>query len=138
VSIAGSLLRYAWAAPCSAVGLLLALPLLLSGGRMQQHSGVIEVSAAARHGRCFTRYVAITFGHVVLAADQRALTRTRRHERVHVAQYERWGLLFFPAYLVASLLAWVRGGRLYRDNCFEIEARRLSGDSEGERRTRRC
>jgi hypothetical protein len=127
-----------WAAPCSLVGILLAVPLLLSGGRARRHSGVVEVVASSRVGRRFTRFVAITFGHVVIAADQRALTRTRRHERVHVAQYERWGLLFFPAYLAASLHAWARGGRPYRDNCFEIEARRLSGDSEGERRTRRC
>jgi hypothetical protein len=131
---AARLLRYAWAAPCSLVGLLLATPLLLAGGRVQRHSGVVEVCADPRIGRCVTRFVAITFGHVVLATDAQSLVRTRRHERVHVAQYERWGVLFFPAYLIASLLAWVRGGHGYRDNGFEIEARRLSGDADGERR----
>jgi hypothetical protein len=129
---AARLLRYAWAAPCSVVGLLLAVPLLLAGGRVQRHSGVIEVCADRRVGRCVTRFVAITFGHVVLATDEQSLVRTRRHERVHVAQYERWGVVFFPAYLVASLLAWVRSGHGYRDNWFEIEARRLSGDVRGE------
>jgi hypothetical protein len=130
VTISARLLRYAWASPCSALGLSLALPLLLAGGRVQRHSGVIEISAQGRIRRCFGRYIAITFGHVVLAVDDQALAQTRRHERVHVAQYERWGLLFFPAYLVASLIARARGGHYYRDNSFEREARRLGGGED--------
>ena len=45
---------------------------------------------------------ALTLGHVVLGVSQAALDDTRAHERVHVAQYERWGPLFLPAYLAAS------------------------------------
>lgn len=65
---------------------------------------------------------AITFGHVVLGCDPPTLKRTRRHERVHVRQYERWGPFFIPAYVLAS--AWIRfkGGNTYLDNPFEVEA----------------
>lgn len=72
------------------------------------------------------RYRAITFGHVVLAVDELDL-ETMDHEMVHVAQYERWGVAFFPAYLAAGLTARARGGSFYRDNHFERQAR---GESE--------
>jgi hypothetical protein len=45
---------------------------------------------------------------------------------VHVAQFERWGLLFLLAYPGESLLQLLRGRRPYLDNRFEVEARRLS------------
>ena len=48
---------------------------------------------------------------------------TRRHERAHVDQYERWGPLFLPAYLMSSLTAFCRGQDYYFDNRFEREAR---------------
>lgn len=124
----GVVLGHAWAAPCTAVGLLLAAPLLLAGGRLAWHTGVLEVAAGRPMRRCFGRFCAITFGHVVLAVDAAALARSRGHERVHVRQYEAWGPLFFPAYLLSSLAAWWRGGDPYRDNRFEIDARRRSGD----------
>ncbi len=46
---------------------------------------------------------AITFGHTVLARTQADLDASRSHERIHVRQYERWGLFFIPAYLLCSL-----------------------------------
>jgi len=52
-----------------------------------------------------------------------ALTATRAHERAHVRQFERWGVLLLLLYPLAGLLAWVRGGHPYRDNLFEREAR---------------
>lgn len=64
----------------------------------------------------------MTLGHVVIAADIAQLIRTRRHERVHVRQYERWGVLFVPAYLTFSLGLLIRGRDPYRDNPFEREA----------------
>lgn len=66
--------------------------------------------------------MAMTFGHVVFGANVVALDITRRHEHVHVRQYERWGLLFVPAYLGASVILFLRGRDGYRDNPFEIEA----------------
>ena len=44
----------------------------------------------------------------------------QQHGRVRKA--ERWGPLFLPAYGIASLLAWWRGGHYYYDNAFEREA----------------
>jgi hypothetical protein len=40
----------------------------------------------------------------------------------HVRQYERWGPLFVPAYLLCSAFIHCRGGDGYRDNPFEREA----------------
>jgi hypothetical protein len=65
------------------------------------------------------RVCAIALGHVVIARDAAALDDTRAHERVHVAQAERWGPLFVPAYLMAGVVAWARGGGAYTDNVFE-------------------
>lgn len=46
-----------------------------------------------------------------------------RHESEHVVQWRRWGPLFLPAYLAASLVAWLRGEGAYQGNWFEREAR---------------
>ena len=122
------LLRYLWAGPTTAIGLLFVVLALVSGGRARVVDGVIEV-----HGgliRFFLRRCtplrggasALTLGHVVLGRDCACLDATRAHERVHVRQNERWGPLFLPAYAIAWLVAGLRGRRFYRDNCFEREA----------------
>jgi hypothetical protein len=67
---------------------------------------------------------AITFGHVVLGRNQRALDLTRTHERIHVRQCERWGPAFIPAYLLAGAWAGLRGHGAYQGNYFEREAYR--------------
>jgi hypothetical protein len=128
-TLMGTLPRYAWAAPCSLLGLLLALLPLLCGARLRVVRGVIEISAPTRAGRGWTwvrrlPFAAITFGHVVLAAGPRAMARWRSHERVHVRQYERWGVLFVPAYLLAGAWQWRRGRSAYWHNPFEVQARR--------------
>jgi hypothetical protein len=126
-------LPYCWAAPASLLGLLLAASLLLGRdawrGKARWHSGVLEVSGGFP-GWLLSRQLpfsgpaaAITLGHVVLAQSSAALAQTRRHERVHVAQYERWGVLFLLAYPLASLWAGLRGKHPYLDNVFEVEAR---------------
>jgi hypothetical protein len=66
---------------------------------------------------------AITLGHIVAGCDERTLAATRAHERVHVRQCERWGPAFIPAYLLASLFAYLGGGDVYEENYFEREAR---------------
>ena len=73
----------------------------------------------------------MTLGHVVLGRDQASLDRSRAHERVHVRQAERWGPLFLPAYLAASVWSLLRGRHYYQDNCFEREARRGERHSVG-------
>jgi hypothetical protein len=122
-------LRYAWAFPNTAIGLVLASIVLLTRGRTHVVAGVVEVYGG------ISPYVlerlpiaggaaAITFGHVVIARDRASLAITRRHERVHVRQCEVWGPLFIPAYLLAALWGFVTGAGAYEGNYFEREAMR--------------
>jgi hypothetical protein len=128
-------LKYLWAAPATVLGLALAGVGVSAGGRISRHGGVFEAEGlllawGLRHLTLVRGGVsAITFGHVVLARDARTLRATRAHERVHVRQYERWGPLFIPVYIAASMWAALRGGNPYFDNPFEREARE-SGDQE--------
>lgn len=123
------MLRYVWAAPATLIGLVLAL-LALGRGRVAIVDAVVEAHGpllrwALTHLTPLCGGIAaITFGHVVLARDAESLEWTRSHERVHVRQYERWGVLFLPAYVAASAWALMRGGHVYFDNWFEREARR--------------
>jgi hypothetical protein len=123
------MMRYVWAAPATALGLGVAM-LALPRGRARLVDGVIEAEgplldwALRRVIPLAGGAAAITIGHVVVGRDRAALDVTRPHERVHVRQYERWGALFVPAYLLASLWAWARGGHAYFDNAFERAARR--------------
>lgn len=110
--------RLAWAAPASLLGLLLS-PFF---ARRSVVRGVVLCEEAAWPRRLGWRYRAITFGHVVLSVDELD-TPTLDHELVHVRQYERWGVLLWPAYLGASAWAKVRGGNAYWDNHFERRAR---------------
>lgn len=123
-------LGYLWAAPCSLAGLLAGAVLLLAGGRAQRVEGVLEIAARAAPGPTRLRFHAITLGHVILGTDPVTLARLRAHEQVHVRQYERWGPLFFLAYPAASAWLWLRGGRPWRDNPFERQARRDAGEAE--------
>jgi hypothetical protein len=119
--------RYLWASPATLLGLILAT-LACYRGRASLVSGVLEV-----HGPLL-RWVlrrlawvpggaaAIALGHVVVGCDAKTLEVTRSHERVHVRQCERWGPLFVPVYLLASLWVALRGGNVYRDNPFEVDA----------------
>ncbi|RQO57206.1 hypothetical protein DBR47_15335 [Paucibacter sp. KBW04] len=128
-SLSLKMLKTLWAAPCSALGLLAALPLLLfAGAQLRRIEGRLEVALfqgeTPRHS-VWARmpFSALTLGHVILGCSEAELARLRRHEQAHVRQYERWGVLFLLAYPAASLLAALRGGHFYRDNCFEVQAR---------------
>ena len=120
-------LRYAWASPATLVGAVFALPFLCAGTRGRIVDGVLEVGGpgVARLVAAlpaFMRFGAITFGHVILGVNAETLACCRSHEHVHVRQYERWGIVFFPAYLGSSLVQLARGRDPYRDNRFEREA----------------
>ena len=123
------LLRYLWPLPVTLLGMLVASIARGSGGALQRVDGVLESAGGwpawvLRRGFPFSGSVAaITLGHVVLGVSLEALTATRAHERAHVRQFERWGVLLLVLYPFAGLLAWVRGGHPYRDNWFEREAR---------------
>lgn len=123
--------KYLWALPCSLSGLGIALPLLLLGAVPRLVAGVIEIGFDQIDHPIARRLLrwpfrGITFGHVVLAATHEMQALLRAHERVHVRQYEKWGLLFFLLYPLSSLIQLLRGRRPYEDNCFEIEARALA------------
>ena len=124
---------YLWAAPVSLVALPAALLGAATGGRMRIHGGVLESGGGilrpilSRAVPGFTIH-AITLGHVVLGAGASELAECRAHERVHVHQYERWGVLFPALYLLASLLALARGRSVYAGNLFEQQAARQSGE----------
>ena len=115
-------LRYLWAGPWSVLGLLLSAFFR----RRSVVRGVVLAEGATWPRKLGWRYRAITFGHVVLSVDELD-PRTLSHELAHVRQYERWGPLFIPLYLGASLRARLRGGHGYRDNAFEVAARSEEG-----------
>lgn len=123
---------YLWAAPVSLAALPVALLGAATGGRVRIHRGVLEAGGGIL-GPILTHVVpgfaigAITLGHVVLGASARELAESRAHERVHVRQYESWGVLFPPLYLSASLLAVARGKGPYEGNVFERRASRAGG-----------
>jgi len=115
-----------WALPYTLLGIAIGLLGLLTGGRGKLHTGVWEF-----HGGFVTLFLDLlplpqvlgfTLGHTVLGRSHDALELTREHERVHVRQFERWGLLMGPAYLGWSAVLWCRGKDAYRDNPFEVEA----------------
>lgn len=119
---------YLWASPNTLLGLAFALLARWTGGGWSVHTGVVEAHGGAVRW-LLTRApfvgpggaMAITLGHVVLAISPTLLDITRTHERIHVAQYARWGPLFLPAYLGVGLWLWARGKDPYRDNPFEVE-----------------
>ncbi|MCY7314680.1 MAG: signal peptide prediction [Rubrivivax sp.] len=122
-------------APCTAVGVLPALLLCAVGASARRVTGVLEVafdSDRLAGARLLARlpFSAITLGHIVLARTHACHRAVRSHERVHVAQYERWGLLFFVLYLGSSAWQLLRGRRPYVDNHLERQARRLAGDDD--------
>jgi len=122
-----SIVRYLWAAPTTAIGIVIALAGFWRA-KVYVVDGVLEA-----HGPTLAWILtnltflpggaaALTLGHVVIALDDWSLESTRAHERVHVRQCEAWGPFFVPAYLAASLSAFLRGRNFYFDNRFEVEA----------------
>lgn len=121
-------LVYLWASPATLLGLASIPIACVSGGKVRVAGGLIEVSGGLVSlflRRCMFAIgsaSAMTLGHVVLGQDESCLDRNREHERVHVGQYERWGSLMIPLYLLSSAAARLRGAHPYWDNRFEREA----------------
>ncbi len=120
----------AWALPYTLVGIAIGSIGLLFGGRVRIVGRAIEFYEGGikwfihqlPNGQ-FT--FAMTLGHVILGQTDAALEISRKHEAVHVAQYERWGPFMLPAYYLTSIYIWFKGKRFHRDNPFEREARRV-------------
>ena len=124
-----TLLKILWASPATAIGLVVGLAGLASRGGVQRRGRVIEFWGGAvtwllRNAPLVRGAAALTLGHVVLGVDREALDDTRDHELVHIAQYERWGPIFLPAYGLCSLVLWLAGRQPYWDNPFERAAYR--------------
>ncbi len=116
-----------WALPWTLVGLAVGILALVTGGSVRRHGGTLGFSGGAARG--FLRFApfvrgasAMALGHVVLARSKGDLDDSYDHELVHVRQYERWGPLFVPAYLVAAAWQVLHGRHPYWDNPFEREA----------------
>jgi hypothetical protein len=131
-----------WAAPCTVVGLAIAVIPLMMGGKVKYSAGALEATYRRTQAGCgrFARrlpFRGIVFGHVILAVTAEELQSIGPHERVHVKQYERWGPLFFIAYGASSLWQALKRRNPYWDNHFEVQARqqsahahRTNGDSK--------
>ena len=111
-------LAYLWALPGTLVGLVVGAT-TLRAPRVRDR--VLAFESARGFGALHRRmgFVAITFGHVVIA-NRPLDDRLWAHELVHVRQWELLGPLMLLAYPLAS----VRG---YRRNPFEAAARRKAG-----------
>jgi len=121
------LLAWLWAFPSSTLGLTIGAVGLATGGRVRRRGRTLEFYGGVipwflEHFPGGVHAAAMTLGHVILGRTAAAVDRCREHELVHVRQYERWGPLFIPAYLLCSAVIWSRGGNAYRDNPFEREA----------------
>jgi hypothetical protein len=117
-------ISYLWAFPVTAVGLLLALVAVLSGGSIRLRDGVAEVSGGLvgrllRGNRFWRGGAAMTLGHVILARDGECLERSRAHEVCHVRQFERWGPLLLPVYWLVGAWLRCRGYHPYLDHPLE-------------------
>jgi hypothetical protein len=122
-----------WASPYTLVGLFLGGIGLCAGGRARIRGYTVEFYGGGvkwlvtrlPHGQLT---LAVTLGHTILGQSDSSLDIARDHEMVHVRQFERWGSLMGPAYLLSSLFLWITGRHPYFDNPFEREAYDESGD----------
>ena len=124
-----------WVLPVSLSALAL-LPLTLWRASWRMCDGVLEITSPALswflRGPWFRAmsggegFAAATIGHVIVARSAECMANCRVHERVHVRQCERWGVLFPLAYVGAGLYAAFKAKRwaaYYWENRFEQEAR---------------
>lgn len=121
------LLLILWASPYSAIGLTVGVAGLMSGGRGRYRQGALEFYGGAtrwvvRHLPLGEFTAAMTLGHVIIGQTAEMLDACAAHERVHVRQFERWGPMMGPAYLLSSAWLWMCGRDAYLDNPFEVEA----------------
>lgn len=121
-----------WALPWSIVGAAVgAVGLAGRGAGVRRCGRTLEFYGppmAWLLARLPNRPAAMTLGHVILGRSAAALDYCRRHEQVHVGQYERWGPFFVPAYLLCSARLWLAGRDPYWDNRFEREAFEATND----------
>jgi hypothetical protein len=127
------ILGMVWASPYTLLGVLIGTVGLCTGGGARVRGHTVEFYGGGV--RWFLEHlpggryaIAITFGHTILGQTEAALNISRQHELVHVRQYQLWGPLFGPAYLFCSLVLWIRGRDTWRENPFEREALKQTGE----------
>ena len=114
-------LGFVWTSPNTVIGLILGLftfqrPRLAHGAVLFDRAPRGLTALMLRANR-----VAMTIGFVIVSA--RPLEGVLlAHERQHVRQYEVWGPLFIPVYLVLAI------GYGYRRHPMEIRAQRAAGE----------
>ena len=127
------LILIVWTAPNSLIGLTAGAIGLLTGGKAQIAEGCIEFYGGWVEKRLEKLNVfGMTLGHTILGQTKNGLRIVRKHEQVHVRQYERWGPFFLPAYLGWSAWLWWQGKDYYRMNPFEVEAYRIDDPANRE------
>lgn len=98
------LLGKTWASPTTALGLVLGLLGLCTGGRRPRlGNNAIEF--------CGNRWIApftsaITIGHVICYAGRDPAQHTQDHERQHTYQAEVLGPLYLPIHIALQLIAF--------------------------------
>ena len=114
-------LGFVWTSPNTLIGLVLGL---CTFQRPRVADGAIIFDRAPRGLTAVmlrAHRVAMTVGFVILSA--RPVTgRLLAHEQHHIRQYEAWGPLFIPVYLVLAI------GYGYRRHPMEIRAQRAAGE----------
>ena len=114
-------LGFVWTSPNTLIGLILGL---CTFQRPRIADGAIIFDRAPRGLTTLmlrTNRVAMTVGFVILSA--RPVTgHLLAHEQHHIRQYEAWGSLFIPVYLVLAI------GYGYRRHPMEIRAQRAAGE----------
>ena len=132
------LLAIIWAAPYTLLGLTLGFMGVCTDGHarirgraVEFYGGMVTWLVKRLPSGQFT--LAVTLGHTVLGQSDASLDVAHDHEMIHVRQYERWGPLMGPMYLLCALVLWLVGAHPYRDNPFEREAYEKAG-CPGDRR----
>lgn len=127
----GTVLGMIWAAPVTAFGLMLALPVALFRGHVVLVRGhtiaVLVRGPLADHmlsHHPFGAMNAMAIGHIVIAVNEGLSSRVLIHELAHVRQAAHWGIVFPLAYFASSAWAAIRGRDAYWHNRFEIAARK--------------
>lgn len=110
-------LKYLWASPVILVGLLAASLWALAGTRMRWDRGALVIIDRGPIGRWMIahKWGGVTIGLTILlwVYDSPIV---EYHERVHVRQVLRWGMLFPIIYFMSLALHG------YNDNVFEKQA----------------
>ena len=106
-----------WASPYTSLGLLIGCIGLLFGSQVRKVGRAIEFYDGGV--KWFIHQLpngeftfAMTLGHVILGQTDASLEIARKHESVHISQYEKWGPFMLPAYYFISFYIWLRGKTL--------------------------